>query len=237
MSAADSRVQFQDDDTVEKPPGRLRRLAEFILNRVWYLQRPVSLTVVASPFAIKKLLAQAARPSTQRLHFRDLFTDGRRYQIHEARIGFHLTTTNKVSWHYRRRTNSTSVLHAELTPTDDTTTKLRLRVRFRLNYLLDIFWLPAFITSIIVFMPWHPAMMLSLIVALFGLSWIGHRNQALLEGLEMIYFVEKALADYVLQAPAVLTDNNVGVVYEQRQDFSQAWQRFYEEHKQDDDPA
>jgi len=234
MSAADSRVQFHDDDSQENSSSFLRRLAGFVLHHVWYLQKPVTLAVIAPPFAIKQLLAQAARPSTKRLHFRDLFANGRRYKIHEADNGFHVTTTNKVAWHYRRRTNSCSVLYGELTPAGETTTKLHLRVRFRLTYLLDIFWLPAFITSIIVFMPWHTALMTALIVALFGLSWIGHRSHALLEGLEMINFVEKALADYAPQEPAKLAESNIGVIYEQRQDFSEVWERFYEDHKDEE---
>ncbi len=55
------------------------RILRAIINRVCYLQPARTLLVGAAPAQCALTLRQAVKPSHQRLHLRNLFTDGRRY--------------------------------------------------------------------------------------------------------------------------------------------------------------
>ncbi len=209
-------------------PHFIRRFFQRILSRVWYVHPAVVLTVQASPAACLQTLVTAARPSTDRLHLRDLFTEGRRYYLQPAREGFQLTSNSRVPWR-RGRTTFTAVVSGNLSAAGDTT-RILLRSRITIPYLLQIFLIPAFISSIIIFARWPRPVIAGSILALFGLSWLGHRLNAMLQAGEMVFFVQKALEDLtpadIPLIPAT-TDNLVTL----EREFREQWDKFYEEHK------
>lgn len=208
----------------------LRWLRRLILARIWYIHSPpVVLMVQATPALCMQTLAAAAKPSTQRLHLRNLFIQGRRYHIQAQQGGFRLTTTRHVIWRYRKRTSSTAVMRGTLARFEENITRVELNVRMNFGYLLDIFLVPLFITSFLIFTPWNRAVILGCLAMLYGLSWIGHRYNAALEAHDMIWFVQKALDDLVPAQVMVLPTRADDTVYYNR-DFGEAWQRFYKEH-------
>jgi hypothetical protein len=214
--------------------GRLiRRLGRsLLLPRVWYLGYPVIVFVRATPVICLQTLATAARPSTQRLHLRNLFADGRRYFIRPktpAQTGFTMVTTSRVLWRYRRRTSSSAVLNGTFSSFGDDSTRLHLRARVRPLYMFSSLFLPTFMTSILIFVPWPPALIAALIALLYALSWTGYRANAAIESHAMIWFVQKALEDLPPVEIGSLGSQTPGVYYDSR-DFEAAWQKFYAEH-------
>jgi hypothetical protein len=201
-----------------------------LLNRIWYVHPPVILIVQARPAVCFQTLAVAAKPSTQRLHLRNLFVGGRRYQIEPHDGGFVLTTTSKLVWRYRKRTSSSAVLSASFNAIDDTATRIQMQVRIKLFYLLDVFLIPLYTTFTIIFVPWPRMVIVGLLFTLYVLSWLGHRYNAALEAHEMVYFVQTALEDLVPAQMLSLMGQTPGVVYN-KTEFSEQWERFYEEHK------
>lgn len=220
------------------PPPRWWRLIIWMIRggtrQVWYTGAPVVLVMRASPAVCLHTLMTAAKPSTSRLHLRNLFAHGRRYFIQPQQDGFQLTTTSKVIWRYRQRTSSSAVLDAHFSSLDDDVTRIQLRARLRPLYMLSALLIPAFMTTILVYVPWHPALILAALAALYGLSWAGHRLNAALEVSAMVWFVQKALEDLVpaeiMTLGALAADQ---VVHYDTQDFEQAWEKFYEQHSQD----
>jgi hypothetical protein len=65
-----------------------------------------------------------------------------------------------------------------------------------------------------------------LVVMLYGLSWMTHRYSAELETHEMIFFVEKALEDFIPAPPANLASRGPDIIVER--DFPAVWDRFVE---------
>ncbi|MCU0496435.1 MAG: hypothetical protein MUF87_03675 [Anaerolineae bacterium] len=200
----------------------------------WFVHVPVVLIVNATPAVCLQTLIEAARPSTQRLHHRNLFASGRRYEFRmiddsESNGAFRMTTTSKVSWHYRRRTSSSAVLIGKFYTMTDEMTRIQLETRIKLLYLLDVFLIPTFMTSIIVFVPWSNAVIVGLIALFYLLSWVAHRYNAAYEANEMIYFVQKVLEDLATGEMKSL-ETGKDVVY---QDFERVWEKFYQEHRED----
>lgn len=218
----------------ESASSTVLRLWNRLLKYIWYIHPKRAMLVMASPYVVQEALKRAARPSTQRLHLRDLFAQGRRYHFKPILDGFQLSTTSKVAWHYRRRTKACAVLTANMEELDTQTSRIHIQTRFRMLYLLEFIWLPLFMTSIIVYMPWHPLIIAVLTLLLFGLSWGAHRSHAGLEALEMIYFVEKVLEDFIPKDTPALEDTNPSIIYNQQErEFAEAWEKFYEAHTQD----
>lgn len=201
----------------------------WLRDHVWYLHTPVILLVYATPGVCLQTLITNAKPSTQRLHLRDLFIQGRRYQITPRRDGFNLTTTSKIIWQYRKRTSSSSQLSGKFSSMGEDITRIRLHSHIAPTYLLDVLLIPTFITSLLVFMPWNPLVIIILCVILYLLSWVGHRYNARLEAHEMIWFVQKSLEELV---PATIHELDAStdhiIIY---REFEEIWQRFYEEVK------
>lgn len=208
----------------------MRALIVWFLNRVWYVHLPVVMLIQATPERCLQTLAAAARPSTQRLHLRSVFSDGRRYQFQPYAAGFRMTTTHKVSWHYRRRTNSVTILSGVLSGVGEDVTRIHLQVRIRIMYLLDAFLIPTLMASIILFVPWPLVIRAVVLAAMYVLSWVAHRYNARLEGHEMVYFVQKALEDFGPAKVAALAGSAPEVIYS---GFEDEWQKFYQEHKDD----
>lgn len=200
------------------------------LLRLWYVYPLVVMTVQATPDECVRALITAARPSVERLHFRNLFTDGRRYYVDPRREGFWMTSNSKIPWRRRARTTVAAVLHGEFSAVGEGGTRLRLRSRMRLFFLLDALFIPAFMTSIVIFAPWPRPIIAGLILALFGLSWLSHRLTATLQAAEMVYFVQKALEDIAPLDIPVLGEPTPDMVTQER-DFHEQWEKFYEQHK------
>jgi hypothetical protein len=218
------------EEASAKRPGLLHWIDRHLLPRVWYVHAPVVIMIRATPSTCLQTLTNAARPSTKRLHLRNLFASGRRYHIQAERDGFKMTTTSKLRWHYRRRTSSTAVMYGALSPLGEDMTRIQLRARINVGYLLDTFLIPGFMTTIIVFVPWNPLIIAVVLLALFTLSWAGHRSTAMLEASEMAWFVQKALDDLVPAEIISLGASNADIV-DGSQDFEEAWRKFYEAHR------
>lgn len=212
-----------------EPAPLWRRLLErYLLAYVWYVHKPAFLIIQATPTDCMEKLATASRPSVKRLHHRNLFQQGRRYFVRPQRDGFRLTTTSSLRWRYRKRTASTTVLNGTFMPYGEDITRVKLQVRINAGYFLDAFLLPAFISSIIIYVPWPPPVIGVLILVLFTTSWMGHRFHAMLEASEMIWFVQKVLEEFIPAEVLALNASTSNTVNYNR-DFDEEWQRFYKD--------
>lgn len=211
-------------------PRWISLLARFILPRIWFVHAPVVLFVQAGPSECVEKLATSTRPSTQRLHQRNLFASGRRYHLQPRQGGFRLTTTSKVRWRYRGRTASTAVMRGTFSPFGDDITRVYLQARINVGYILSAFLVPTFMASIIVFMPWPPVIIAGLLVMLYGLSWIGHRFNAALEAHEMVWFVQTVLGE-LIPAEVMSLGSESDDVIRGHEDFEAVWRSFYEAHR------
>ena len=222
MSSVDpTSVQDSPDVT----DSWLRRMRGVLLRRIWYVHPGAHLHIHLSPEQITYALEVASVPSTQRLHLRNVFTRGRRYHIFPKGVDrFEMMTTNKVLWHPRRRTKPTTVLSGHYQRTGDAYTWLSLHSHIRLPYLLDTFLWPTFMTSMLVFMTWPVWSIACFIAALYGLSWIVHRFTAAIEDYEMVFFIEKALADYLPKLDSALPERTADVVVDG--EFNRVWEKF-----------
>jgi len=205
-----------------------QRLYQWVLNHFWYLRPCITLTLTITPSHIFKMLETAAKPSTKRLHLRNLFAHGRRYFI-QARSsgGFHMVTTNKVPWHPRRRTSAAAILTGSFEAIDEQLTRMTLQGRIKTFYLLDALALPAFAASMVIFMAWPLWAITLLIMLLFGLSWAAHHYNAKLEVHEMLFFIETVLEDFAPDPQPALMSKGPDLVYDPQMDFAEAWEKFY----------
>jgi len=203
------------------------------LRRLWHVHPPVVLTVKATRTECLRAIALAARPDVDRLHLRNLFTDGRRYYLDPGKSGFRLTSNSKVPWRRRVRTPIAAVLNVEFSDAGEGATRLLLRARMRLLYLGDALLIPGFVSSLLIFAPWPRPLIAVLILTLFTLSWLAHRLTATLQATEMVYFVQKALEDIApVEVPLLGTGGEAEVITQDRE-FRQQWEKFYEEHKRE----
>jgi hypothetical protein len=203
------------------------------LRRLWYVYPPVALTIKATRGECLRALALASRPDVERLHLRNLFTDGRRYYLDPRKTGFRLTSNSILPWRRRARTTIAAILLAEFSDAGEGATHLVLRARMRLFYLGESLVIPGFITSLLVFMPWSKLAILLLTLALFSLSWLAHRLTATLQAAEMVFFVQKALEDIApVEIPILGTGDEPDVITQER-DFREQWQKFYEAHREE----
>jgi hypothetical protein len=202
------------------------------LLRFWTISTPVILIVRGNPQRCLHTLAAAARPSTERLHLRNLFASGRRYEIMQRENGFMMRTTSKVSWHYRRRTTAAAIMRGAFTPLDEDITRVQLNARISLNCLANTLIYPTGLALIIAWVPWPPLLISIIIGIAYGLSWVGNRANAALEAGEMVFFVQKALEDLGLTDLPTLGAASPDLVYS-RDEFSDAWEKFMREHTPD----
>jgi hypothetical protein len=205
-----------------------------VLRSLWGLHPPVVLLVRASPAVCLQTLGVGARPSTERLQLRNLFADGRRYYIQPLANGFRLTSdTRRPYGSRRRRTPVAAALFGAFSEAEGgAVTIIRLRARMNALYLLNALLIPAFITSLIVFMPWSRSVIILLTVGMFGMSLIAHRLNAALQANAMVYFVQKVLEELPTAEPSQLGATNPEVVAPPsaaQAGFREQWQKFYEE--------
>jgi hypothetical protein len=197
---------------------------------VWYVH-PVVIFTVESPAAdCVRALAEGTRPRLDRLQLRNLYVDGKRYYFDLRTKGFRLSTDSSLPWRTRTRTAVAAVMQGELTPAGESTTRVHLRAHMRWLYLLDVLPIPAFISSLLIFAPWSPAVIGVLIVTLFGLSFTWHRLTAALQATDMVFFVQKVLEDFAPAEPLQLKMGGPEVINSSG-DFRREWERFYEQYK------
>lgn len=205
-----------------------------MLARVWYVHPQTVLFLQTTATASVQTMKTAAQPSTQRLHLRNLFADGRRYFIEARAGGFRMMTTSKVLFRARRRTNATAILRGQFAPFGDLT-RLDLIARITVGHLLSSLLLPSFMASLLVAMPWPPPLIALLIALLYALSWFGHRYNARLQAHDMVWFVQKSLEDVTVSDIPSLEANQPDILEHQR-DFEDEWERFLDHLKHQHTP-
>ncbi len=209
-------------------------LVELVLQRVWYVHEITLLTVEATPAACLQAMAIAAKPSVDRLQLRDVFSDGRRYYLEPREDGFRMRCSSKLGWRSRGRSSNVTLLHGTFERVGEAT-RLKLRTRIAIPYLIDIFVLPLMIALIIIpFDLWQMWFRVAVVALLLGLSWGNHRANAQLQAVDMIYFVGRALEDFVPATIHSLGANTPHVADDtMHREFRQEWDKFYKEHEGD----
>ncbi len=213
--------------TAPSRPQRLRWQA------VWQLHSPVVLVVRATPAECLQTLMRAAKPSTDRLHLRNLFAEGRRYYLEPQPNGFKLRSDNRLLWGGRRRTRVAATVFGGFSTPQDEITFIRLHSRMNVLYLLSGLVIPLFFSSIVIYMPWSPVVIGMVVTLLFVLSLLGHRFNAALQVNEMIYYVQKVIEDLPPVEVAELPASGPDVVLT-NSDFREQWRKFYREQTQKD---
>jgi hypothetical protein len=208
-------------------PAFLLRFLEGIKRRLWYLHPNLHLHLSLPAAQVYQLLEMNSKPSIKRLEYRKLYAAGRRYLLRsDGKGGFVMMTTEKVWWHPRARSRPSTALYGNFETVDEESSRLTVRSNIRLHYLLDIFPLPTFFSSIVIYMWWPVWLVTFLILSLYTLSWLGHRLNASLEAHEMRFFIETILEDYMPPPPAELQGRSNIVMSEE---FGQVWDKFVEE--------
>ncbi len=190
----------------------------------------VILNVESSATDCQRALSEATRPRLDRLQLRNLYAGGRRYYFDTQPGGFRLRSNSSLPWRPYARTSIAAVLQGEVIPTDEQTTRIRLQMRMRLLFFLDVFPLPIFMSSLLIFTPWPRLVIAGLIALLFGLSYIWHRLTATLQATDMVFFVQKVLEDFTPMDAPQLSAGGPEVI-KSSGEFHREWQRFYEQHK------
>lgn len=198
------------------------------LDRLWPVYPAVVIYAQASPMDCLRLLAEATRPNIHKLHLRTVFTEGRRYYLATLPNGFRLTMDSALFWSRRLRTREAAVLRGEIASSEGESSRVLLRSRMRLLFLLDVLPLPTFVTSLILFSGWPPLVIALLTAAFFGLSYAWHHLAASVQAAEMVYFVQKALEEQMAPPAALLPAGGETII---DGEFREQWQKFYEEHR------
>lgn len=210
-------------------PRRLGRGFRERLSAAARIHAPVALVVGAGRDDCLSALGAAAKPSTERLHLRELFRDGRRYHLAPAAAGFRLFTDARRWSGSAGRTSPAAVLDGELVPMgsgDAPVTLLRMRARMRPAHALAALAFPAFVALVVAASPveslWKPL----LVGALIGLSLLAERFEAAYQAHVMVEFVRKAV-DGLPRVDSLRLDAGRGPVVDGDAGFSQAWDHVY----------
>jgi hypothetical protein len=205
-----------------------RQMSEWILHGVWYTHPRRILLVHATPAECFYTLVQAARPSTKRLHLRNLFMDGRRYYLKPHPTGFRMNCTSRPLWR-RGRGRRAAVLRGVCQAVDDGITRVDLHAHLTPLFLLDVFVIPAWMGLLLLSGPLPRPAGIGASLVILALSWIWHWYTAALQATEMVYFVQVALNDLPEAQVAELAASNVIA-----NEFATEWEKFYEQHRTDD---
>jgi hypothetical protein len=207
--------------------GVLATIWQHMLGRFWYVHPRQMLLVRASPAQCLQTLALAAKPSTDRLHLRNLFSEGRRYEVQCADRSFRLHSTSRTPWR-RRRGRIASVLSGTCSEISSGITRVDMRARFTVPFLLDVFVLPGWMSLLLLFGPLPLPVGITTSLILLGLSWLWHWYNAALQATDMVFFVQMALNDLpeaqIHQLPPSSPDRL-------QADFAAEWHKFYEDHR------
>lgn len=203
------------------------RILRAIANRLWYIQPPRLMLIQAAPTLCLLTLHQAVKPSVERLHLRNLFMEGRHYSFAAQELAFRMNSTSRSPWR-RRHGRPAAVLLGQCADIGAGITRVDLRTRMSLPFLLDVFVLPGWMSLLLLFgpLPLQTGIIASLVLLLC--SWLWHWYNAALQATDLLYFVEVALDDLPDAQVAQLaasTDNTI------RADFVEEWQKFYQEHR------
>ncbi len=209
---------------------RLRRWLRPLLA-LWYVHPDVTLLVYAPPSVCLGVLVTAAKPSKDRLHFRNLFVHGRRYHFLDGSVeGFRMITTSKIPWRRRDRTPPTATLDADFQVIDDTLTQINIRSQIRIWNIWGRLILPICFTPLFLFAIWQsPIVRLIETVAIYVFAWLSYRYSAAIDAHDMVYFIEKALEDFMPKTVSELSAH-VPHVMNNREDFADEWEKFYQAH-------
>ena len=193
------------------------------LRHLWSIQALSAIHVNAPPDACMSLLSKAARPSIERLHLRDTFAEGRRYVIEATADGFRMMTTSKALIN-RRRTESLTVLRAQIISVSEHSTSIVLRGHLRPISVISSFWIPTGMVWLLWPVPWPRMFIVGLLAVIFGFAWAGLRYGAALEITEMIYFIHKAFENIPKFAPIALSAPSDGDI--SGGEFDTLWDQF-----------
>lgn len=209
-----------------------RSLYHRLRATVWVVTQPSDIFVRAHPEICLRTLATATKPSSKRLHLRDVFAQGRRYTIRETKNGFRLTTNSAVLWSKRRRTRSCAVVMGSFSRIGEDITRVHLESYNTLENTVTAFILPILIGPMMLVMPWWPPPIRVIgVSALVIASWIANRYNASLEATEILYFVQKALNDLESAEILPLSSSVIDISHAQA-DFASEWERFVESHEE-----
>ena len=201
------------------------RLWRWILSRTWYVHPAQRLLVRATPALCVQMLVRAAKPSAQRLDLRNLFMDGRRYDIYPDEVGFRMRCTTRIPWR-RRRTRAATVLYGRCDALESGVTRIELRAQMTLAFFLDVFLLPGWMSLLLIFGPLPQAAGVGASAVLLVLSWLWHRYTAMMQAIDMVYFIQVVLGDMQEESLAQLPAAVDNTIYA---DFDEQWARFYDE--------
>jgi hypothetical protein len=212
------------------PPRRLHRWLRPLLA-LWYVHSDVTLLVYAPPSTCLGTLMTAAKPSQNRLHLRNLFAYGRRYHFIEGSPdGFKMVTTSKIPWRYKGRTQSNATLTAEFQVLDETLTQINISSQIRIWNIWGRLMMPIFFTPLFLYAVWQPPVIRLLeILLIYMFAWVSYRYSAAIDAHDMVYFIEKALEDFMPTSVSELSAH-VPHVMNNRDDFPDAWEKFYKAH-------
>lgn len=202
-------------------------------QRLWMVQEPVAFWVKATPEICLKTVEQAIQPSVKRLHLREAFTNGRRYDITPDSSGFRLMTSAKSLWQPRQRTNAACVMavRVDSNPETDQTT-LTLTAQLRAFSVFNALWIPTGMIYLISANPWPREVIWGVLILLFALSWASLRLTASVDAAEMTYFIQKTFEEFRHIKPVQLpAPENSDVI--RGGDFEVMWQRFVQTHRQE----
>jgi hypothetical protein len=210
------------------------------LRTLLQLHPPVALVIAADRGDCLNTLHQAARPSQHRLHLRELFTDGRRYYLHPHADGFRVTSDSRLFWgSQRRRTRvAASVIGAMSSGGEPQAplTFIHLRSQTNTPYLLSGLIQPLLFSLIVLSTPtWSVSVRVVIAALLMALAFLGRRTDAALQANDLIYFVQKALADLPSGQVPSLEQPRPEVVTPFSAAFREQFERFYREHARPDD--
>lgn len=190
-----------------RSPGvnALQAARQRVFERLWFIEPASALLLRGTSASALHQLALAARPSTERLHLRDFFAQGRRYDLQTRAGGFAMSCTNRIPWMRRRRTRAAAVLVGTFSEFGGGMIGLRLRARLALPFFLDIFPVPLVFSILLIAGPLPKALALGGCLLLFGLSWLWHRYTAIVQAIDMTRFIQAALAEIAAGEPPQLS--------------------------------
>jgi hypothetical protein len=211
----------------------------WLLRRIWYVYPHLTLLINLPADEVVSLLEEAARPSKDRLHLQEIFLSGRRYLLEKRKGGFTLLTTSKSYWRYtegllgiRRRTRSAAKMVTYTVNIDAGYTRMEVRQHIRLGYLIDILWIPLFLSTIMLGVPWPWWTGVVMGVILLGLSYGYHYYNAAFQANEMAFFLLKVLREHMVTDLPELAPSSSNVMYSE-QSFTSEWEKFYQSRRRD----
>ncbi len=211
--------------------GSLFQPVQRALLRLRTLHPPVMVAVRATPAEVLQTLTLASRPRQDRLHLRDLFHNGRRYEVTRTGETFSITTTARLLWGASRaRTPVAATVYGSFITPSAGLTLVRLHAgASRLTTLRGLL-VPLWAAFFVLALSWPLAPSVALIGVMLLLGWVGARLNAALQALELVFFVQKALADLPAgELPALAAAGPDVVRPATERGFQAAWQRFYDE--------